>query len=382
MKEFIKEHGYSQIKIHDCHYHNGRQYKNSETAEHFRKHREYLNVEKMLVLALTEGATTYDPSSNIKALFSKEDDKDNMYAFASLHHFHDERDTEQCFLRQIKFFKELGFDGVKMLESKAEYNHIFPDKLDSDLYRSFFKYAEENEFPILIHAGDLANSEEMKKLVEEVHTEVENILERYPNLHVTFAHLLFLFYQRERLEKILDTYPNVSIDLAIGGNFLGEFAKNIETWRKFFIKYSDRILFATDNWNMFFEGDDDFEVTCRYIPLRDFFEKDEEFTTRTFGKNAVFKPALLPKDAVDNIYRNNFVRLFGEKPCKINYSLALKYAKWTLSEYEKGNFKTYLRAKEMPVWYTEKEKENLRRGSELAIENLEEIVDFYKNIIK
>ena len=381
MNRFIKEHGYDERKIYDCHYHNGRQYTNSETAMFYRQHRDYLNLEKMLVLALTEGATTYDPSSNIKALFSKEDDKDNMYAFASLHHFRDERDSEEGYLEQIKFFKEIGYDGVKMLEAKQEYAHVFPDKLDSDIYRSFFKYAEETGFPLLIHAGDVPGPDNCEA-VEEVHKEVENVLASYPNLRVTFAHMLFLFYDRERLEKIFDTYPNVTIDLAIGGGFIGEFSKDIETWRKFFVKYSDRILFATDNWNMFFEGDDDFEVSCRYTPLRHFFEKKEEFTTRLFGPKNVYKPSLLSEKVLDNIYRNNFVRILGEKPAGVNYPLALKYAEWMLAEYENGNFKTYLRAKEMPCWYTEKEKKNLLRGNELAIENLKEITAFYKSVLE
>ncbi len=381
MNEFIKEHGYDERKIHDFHYHNGRQYTNSEMTKFYRQHREYLNLEKMLVLSLTEGATTFDPSSNIKALFSKEDDKDNMYAFASLHHFRDERDSEDGFLEQIKFFKELGFDGVKMLEGKAEYKHVFPENLDSDLYRSFFKYAEETGFPILMHAGDVPNSEEIRLACDAVHAEMLNVLEKYPKLKITFAHMLFLSDNIDKLTEIFEKYPNVSIDLALGG-FMWDISNNIDAWRKFFIKYSDRILFATDNWNMFFEGDDDFEVSCRYTPVRDFLEKKEEFTTRLFGSKAVFKPALLPVDVLDNIYRNNFVRVLGEKPAKVNYPLALKYAKWMLSEYENGNFKTYLRAKEMPSWYTEKEKENLLRGTELSIENLKEMIDCYRKIVE
>ena len=381
MNAFIKEHGYDERKIHDCHYHNGRQYTNSEMTQFYSQHREYLNLEKMLVLSLTEGATTYDPSSNMKALFSKEDDKDNMYAFASLHHFRDERDSEEGFLNQIKFFKEVGYDGLKMLEGKAEYKQVFPEKLDGELYNSLFKYAEETGFPILMHAGDVPNSGEMRTACDTVHAEMVNVLEKYPNLKITFAHMFFLSDNIEKLTDIFEKYPNVTVDLALG-NFIGDISKDIDAWRKFFIKYSDRILFATDNWNMFFEGDDDFEVSCRYTPIRDLLEKKEEFTTRLFGPKCVFKPALLPDDVLDNIYRNNFVRILGEKPCKVNYPLALKFAKWMLSEYENGNFKTYLRAKEMPCWYTEKEKTNLIRGTELSIENLSEMVDYYSKIVE
>ena len=379
MSKFIKEHGYDERKINDFHYHNGRQCTNSEMTKFYRQHREYLNLEKMLVLSLTGGATTYDPSSNMKALFSKEDDKDNMYALASLHHFHDERDSEEGFLRQIKFFKEIGYDGLKMLEGKVEYKHIFPEKLDGKLYNSLFKYAEETGFPILMHAGDVPNSEEMRLAFNNVHAEMLNVLEKYPNLKITFAHMLFLSDNIEKLTEIFEKYPNVSVDLALGG-FMRDISDNVENWRTFFIKYSDRILFATDNWNMFFEGDDDFEVSCRYTPVRDWLERKEEFTTRLFGPKAVFKPSLLPENVLDDIYRKNFVRILGEKPAKVNYPLALKYAKWMLAEYENGNFNTSLRAKEMPSWYTEKEKENLFRGTELSIENLKEMIDCYSKI--
>ena len=375
-------------KIIDAHYHNCQWFSHGQTFLQFQQeYREKCGVTHLLILCVPSiggQATHFCPAQNILGAISKLEDKTNTnYVYGGLFYpevpVTDKSAFEYNFRAQAERLMEIGYDGMKMLEGKAEYKHIFSEKLDSELYNSLFKYAEETGFPILMHAGDVPNSEEIRLACDTVHAEMLNVLEKYPNLKITFAHMLFLSDNIEKLTEIFEKYPNVSIDLALGG-FMRDISDNVENWRKFFIKYSDRILFATDNWNMFFEGVDDFEVSCRYTPVRDWLEKKEEFTTRLFGTKAVFKPSLLPENVLDDIYRNNFVRILGEKPVKVNYPLALKYAKWMLAEYENGNFNTSLRAKEMPSWYTEKEKENLLRGTELSIENLNEMIDCYSKI--
>ena len=87
-------------------------------------------------------------------------------------------------------------------------------------------------------------------------------------------------------------------------------------------------------------------------------------------------PALLPKRIVDNIYRDNFVRIFGEMPRPVNRKLAYEYAKKLLKKYEDGTLKTEVR-NEIPSWYFEDEARNLRRGCELAIENIKIIKEYY-----
>ena len=161
----------------------------------------------------------------------------------------------------------------------------------------------------------------------------------------------------------------------MGGPIIPAFSDDIENWREFIIRFNERILFASDNWNRYFDGEDDFEITVRHLPLRLFFERKEPFTAPLFG-DRIMNPALLPKRIVDNIYRDNFNRIFGDEPRKVNFKLAYEYAKKLLKKYEDGTLKTQVR-NEIPSWYFKDEARNLMRGNELAIENLKIIKEYY-----
>ncbi len=73
----------------------------------------------------------------------------------------------------------------------------------------------------------------------------------------------------------METYPNVSLDLALDGDFMINFSKDIEGWREFFTKFSDRVVCGTDTYNMYFEEDDDYEIAGRHTPIHEFFERKE-----------------------------------------------------------------------------------------------------------
>lgn len=374
MNDFLKQHGLRDEKVNDCHYHIGMQQPIDVTIEYYKKNREYLNLGKMIINPMTQRSADIDESSNIKALYCKEFDE-NTYAFSSLHHHFDERDTADFFLKQIKFYYDAGYDGMKMLEGKSDCRKFFTHKLDDVVFEPYFDFAEKHDYPILLHAGDIARTPEEKELLNSIQDEVENVLKRHPKLKITFAHLFFMTDNREKLTRIMDTYKNVSVDLSMGGPIIPSFSDDIENWREFIIRFNERILFASDNWNRFFDGDDDFEVSVRHLPLRLFFEKKEQFTCPIL-KGIMRNPALLPKRIVDNIYRDNFVRIFGEMPRPVNHKLAYEYAKKLLKKYEDGTLKTEVRD-EIPSWYFEDEAANLRRGNELAIENLKIIKEYY-----
>jgi hypothetical protein len=169
----------------------------------------------------------------------------------------------------------------------------------------------------------------------------------------------------------------VSIDLALGG-FMRDVSNNIEVWRKFFEKYSDRILFGTDNYNNFITNDDCFELIVRNEPIRKLLEYKEPFKARVYGEKTVFNPLLVSEEAVDNIYRNNFTRLYGEKPKEVNYKLALEYTIKLIEAFKEDKLKVFARF-ELPDWIYPEEQENLYKGNPFAIETLEEIKSYYEN---
>ncbi len=378
MSEYLNKYGFDETPVHDCHYHIDRHYKLSDSIKYLRMNQGYLGMDKIVLLCFTEDSMQVDPYENVRGLYFKEFLGDSIYTFAGLHSYLDERDTAEYYLSQIEFFYNAGFDGIKIMgEGKAACRKFFNHKLDDERFDKFFAFAEETGFPMLIHAGDVPNSEEMRRGCDTVHTEMLNVLEKYPKLQITFAHMMFLTDNIEKLTEIFEKYPNVSIDLALGG-FMRDVSNNIEEWRAFFTKYSDRILFGTDNYNNFITNDDCFELIVRNEPVRKLLEYKDTFTARVYGVKTVFNPLLISKEAIDNIYRNNFVRLYGEKPRKVNYKLAYEYTVKLLECFKNDTLNVYARF-ELPDWIYPEEQENLYKGNSFAIETLEEIKAYYEN---
>ncbi|MEM3104998.1 MAG: hypothetical protein QXD69_05805, partial [Candidatus Bathyarchaeia archaeon] len=95
-------------------------------------------------------------------------------------------------------------------------------------------------------------------------------------------------------------------------------------WRELFVKYSGRILFGTDimDWQTVEEA------TTRVWMIRFFLESDEEFYTPDSADELLTRykePYIglkLPDSALKNIYSENFKRIFGESPKRLNVEKA------------------------------------------------------------
>lgn len=74
----------------------------------------------------------------------------------------------------------------------------------------------------------------------------ETVLERHPKLRATFAHLYFCGDDRAHLERLLDRYENVRVDITPGVEMYDHFFADREGWRDFFVRRQDRIQLGTD----------------------------------------------------------------------------------------------------------------------------------------
>ncbi|MBA4141291.1 MAG: amidohydrolase family protein [Segetibacter sp.] len=73
------------------------------------------------------------------------------------------------------------------------------------------------------------------------------MLEKHPDLKFIGAHLGSLEWSIEELAKRLDKFPNMAVDMAARLSGLQYLA--VTNWRgvrDFFIKYQDRLIYATD----------------------------------------------------------------------------------------------------------------------------------------
>jgi len=108
----------------------------------------------------------------------------------------------------------------------------------------------------------------------------------------------------ERASAFLDRWPEVSFDVTPGLLFKS-FAKDLDGWRAFFVKYQDRILFGTDN---------DYGISKELIyVIRTVLETDNEieyWDTELHGMK-------LDRVVLEKIYRANFRRYSGAFPRQV-----------------------------------------------------------------
>ncbi len=266
-----------------------------------------------------------DAAQNIMAALLKEENK-KVFAHGGL--VYPDRPVSFPFKKgfepdtQLDELMKIGFDGVKMLEThpkaKMELKAIFTDKGFAPL----FKRIEEEQIHILWHVNDpiehwndvkFANSENPDR--EEVYGEVYEILRRYPRLKVTFAHMFYMTTQRERLEKLLDDYPNVCIDITPGPSNFHYMSENITDWREFFLKYSDRIMFGSD----YSTRGGGYSIPCVYR----FLLTDDSFKMAGMDVQGM----ALDEDTLDKIFYGNFLKRVGQRPRQIDTEALSAYIK-------------------------------------------------------
>ncbi len=137
----------------------------------------------------------------------------------------------------------------------------------------------------------------------------ENVLIKHPKLKVIAAHCLWLICQDAQIDYLrymLDQYPNLYIDLA--ATFQYFYLDNTENLRDFMIKYSERILYGTDSGDVKSEDIDD--IAIRYSKTFRILETDDIVNGAFWGKDRAIKGLDLPKEALENIYYKNAIRLY------------------------------------------------------------------------
>ncbi len=255
-----------------------------------------------------------------------------------------DKDIGKILGEQVIKLKEIGFDGIKILETKPNYAKRMPFPIDSPVYNSFFANIESLQMPIFWHVADPEEFWDEDRIPpvakergwdytdgsyptkEELYRRVENILERFPKLKIVFAHFYFLSANLERAENLLQNFPNVNLDITPGSEMYYNFSAYPEKTREFFIKYQDRIVFGDDT-AVTKNGIAKELITNRIKFMKDFLETDKEFSVGRTDKNFLARPDIvkgikLPETVLEKIYRLNFLRIVGEKPRKLNTSLA------------------------------------------------------------
>ncbi len=345
------------IKVCDTHFHLSFQHPIKTTIGIFKDIRKYFDYDRIVLLALNESTSKgCDPTNSIKALYCKHCMSPYTYAFGSLFHYHDERDTSDSYLKQAREMWEMGFDGVKMLEGKPGLRKKLGKPLDDPIFDAFYSYLEENSIPLTMHVADPISAWDINKVTEyalkvgwyygdgtfptkeQLHSEVDGILTKFPKLRLNLAHFYCMGEQLERADAFLDKWENVSFDLTANSQIYKYASLKPKKWYDFFVKHQNRLLFGTDTYNIPYKYEElEQNVGYRTNLLRTFLEKHEPFEYPNFENKII--PLGLEHSVLENIYNNNCTRFLGAKPREIDCNMAIEECRRLLHAFECGELK-------------------------------------------
>lgn len=268
------------------------------------------------------------------------------YAYANFDYFYEGVDkTAMGRLEQLKAFMAMGFDGVKLIETKPSSRKFVGIGLDDESYELCFDYMEKEQIPIIWHVADPEENWDAELCgeyakehgwyygdgtflsKEELYQETFRVLDRHPGLKVTFAHMLFLTKDIRRAAEVMEKYPNVRLDITPGCELYFNFDADYEGWRNFLLRYQDRIVFGTDNgWGDEPSPAEKVESGSKIIRMLKEYFSTENIVEAWDGKE--IKGMNLPKEALERIFAGNFMELQkGKKSKPINLAQAVSYGK-------------------------------------------------------
>lgn len=293
------------------------------------------------------------------ALMAKAKYPDRFYVFTSFdvsEYFKHGKEIGKYQAKFVESMRRCGCDGLKIIEGKPTMRKMMgaiPD-FDAPVWEPLWAYLEETQFPVLWHLNDPEScwgpEEEAPRHIrlgnelyddsfvnnEDQYQQMENILKRHPKIKFIFAHLYFMSAQLPRLSKMLDTYPNVMVDITPGLEIYVNLSKNTEEAKAFFEKYQDRIMYGTDIGARCVLADhaenklNEDECVARMDLIDGLFDEKTNRIMKEDGRYLINTEDFLQQgfslseEAINKIYWKNFENYVAETPAKVNPKLIKK----------------------------------------------------------
>jgi predicted TIM-barrel fold metal-dependent hydrolase len=179
------------------------------------------------------------------------------------------------------------------------------DKMTLDNDRKYFK--EHPEYHMFLHPEAPTYDQQIKSR--------DSLLERYPGIRFTGAHLGSLEWSVDELAKRLDQYPNFDVDMTARiGHLQYQAIENPEKVRNFLIRYEDRIMYGTDG-SVSGRNNNYAKVSGRmkkmWLDHWIFLATDSAIAVNDLGGKKV-KGLRLPAEVIDRIYHRNAEKFFRD----------------------------------------------------------------------
>ena len=255
-----------------------------------------------------------------------------------------EFNTDNWIAKTLDYIKNSIANGAKAVKIYKVIGMSLRDKkgkivmIDNPRFDSIFDYLEKNNIPVVGHLGEPRNCwlpadkmtikgdasyftsqpeyhmylhPDMPSFEDQIRAR-DNMLAKHPKLIFVGAHLGSLEWNVDSLAARLDRFPNMAVDMAARIDHFELQAK--DNWQKvhdFLLKYSDRLLYATD---IVVSEKSDPAGSAKSAHERwtndwKFFTSDEKMKSTQFDGD--FSGLRLPKEAIENIYSRNAHKWLG-----------------------------------------------------------------------
>jgi predicted TIM-barrel fold metal-dependent hydrolase len=299
-------------------------------------------VKKFAIPAITLYAVA-DLPVNPLALYAKTLCPGKIFALAGLRRWI-KREDNAGMAEQAEKLMAAGFDGIKMI-CKPNVRRTLKYPVNDPIFDEFYAEAERQSWPILFHLADQIafwhrdlvydwavesgwwyGDEPEIPTQQQLYDEMFAVLNKYPKLHITFAHFFWIWDREsvlrlDEINRIFETYPHVNFDLTPGGKMYDVFSRIPDKTRDMFIRWGDRIIFGTDNtshcapkWGNYYK-----RSLEKIANQRRFLETADTFSAFDFDN---LHGLSLDKATLEKIYNKNFTRELGENPVPVNHERA------------------------------------------------------------
>ncbi|WP_339896567.1 amidohydrolase family protein [uncultured Gilvimarinus sp.] len=243
-------------------------------------------------------------------------------------------------IEQINQAREQGAIAIKVWKNIGMSFRNETDELvmvNDEKLSPIFSYLEKEQLPLIGHQGEPKNCwlpvSEMtvlndKKYFKEhphyhmyLHPEMPSyeeqmnsrnrMLDQHPSLTFIGAHMASLEWSVEALSSFLEDNPKAVVDMAARiGQIQHQSMENYAKVRDFFIKYQDRILYATDLTLSKGQTGAEFLQEAMDVWQSDWdYLATDNMLTSSFVEGE-FRGLQLPKKVINKIYRTNAERVF------------------------------------------------------------------------
>lgn len=219
----------------------------------------------------------------------------------------------------IKFWKDLG------LSVRDATGALL--RIDDDRLAPIFDKAAALGLPVMFHTADPdafflpidAHNERYEELAahpdwgfhgaqyskRELLDQRDRVIAHHPHTTFVAAHVAESGENLARVEQLLETCPNVSVDISARASELG---RQPYSARRFFLHFADRILFGTD----LLPETSMYRLYFRFLETADEYFEYPSHASRQ-GRWNIYG-LHLPDDVLRKVYRENALRLLALKP--------------------------------------------------------------------